>query len=74
MPSALAAVDRQVKVLLEALGPWDSGRRYLNFAESSMDPRSIFPVESYDRLARAKARYDPTDMFLANHSVSRHEG
>ena len=71
---ALAAVDRHVKVLLEALGPWDSGRRYLNFAESSMDPRSIFPVESYDRLARAKARYDPTDMFLANHSVSRHEG
>ena len=70
---ALAAVDRHVKVLLEALGPWDSGRRYLNFAESSMDPRSIFPVESYDRLERAKARYDPTDMFLANHSVSRHQ-
>jgi FAD/FMN-containing dehydrogenase len=71
---ALAAVDRQVTVLLEALGPWDSGRRYLNFAESSMDPRSIFPVESYDRLERAKARYDPTDLFLANHSVSGREG
>ena len=39
-----------------------------------MDPRSIFPVESYDRLRRAKARYDPTDMFLANHPVSRDEG
>ena len=62
-----------MKVLLEALGPWDSGRRYLNFAESSMDPRSIFPVESYDRLERAKARYDPTDMFVANHSVSRNQ-
>jgi FAD binding domain/Berberine and berberine like len=72
--AALAAVDRHVKVLLEGLGPWDSGRRYLNFAESSMDPRSIFPVESYDRLARAKARYDPTDLFLANHPVSRHDG
>ena len=70
---ALAAVDRQVTLLLDALGPWDSGRRYLNFAESSMDPRSIFPVESYDRLNRAKARYDPTDMFLANHAISRHE-
>jgi FAD/FMN-containing dehydrogenase len=72
-PGALTAVDRHVKVLLEALGPWDSGRRYLNFAESSMDPRSIFPVEGYDRLERAKARYDPTDMFLANHSVSRYQ-
>ena len=38
-----------------------------------MDPRSIFPVESYDRLERAKARYDPTDMFVANHSVSRNQ-
>ena len=70
----LAAVDRHVGILLGALGPWDSGRRYLNFAESSMDPRSIFPVEGYDRLKRAKARYDPTDMFAANHPVSRHGG
>ncbi len=70
----LAAVDRHVKILLGALGPWDSGRRYLNFVESSMDPRSIFPVEGYDRLKRAKARYDPTDMFAANHPVLRHGG
>ena len=57
------------RLLLEALGPWDSGRRYLNFAESRIDPRSIFPVESYERLRRAKARYDPAGMFLANHPV-----
>ncbi len=69
-PEALAAVDHQVDVLLEALGPWDSGRRYLNFAESRMDPRSIFPPESYERLVRAKARYDPTGLFLANHPVA----
>ena len=55
------------ELVLGALGPWDSGRRYLNFAESRVDPRSIFPVESYDRLKRAKARYDPTGLFLANH-------
>ena len=70
---AYAAVDRHVKLLLGALGPWDSGRRYLNFAESHVDPRSIFPVESYDRFKRAKARYDPTDMFLANHAISQNE-
>ncbi len=69
-PEALAAVDRQVRVLLGALGPWDSGRRYLNFAESRMDPRSIFPMESYDRLVRARARYDPSGLFQANHPVS----
>ena len=58
------------RLLLEALGPWDSGRRYLNFAESPVDPRSIFPAESFERLMRAKARYDPTNLFRANHPVS----
>jgi FAD/FMN-containing dehydrogenase len=65
-----AAVDGHAGRLLAALGPWDSGRRYLNFAESRTDPRSIFRAEGYDRLRRAKARYDPTSMFLANHAVS----
>jgi FAD/FMN-containing dehydrogenase len=69
-PEALAAVDRQVGALLGALEPWDSGRRYLNFAESRIDPRSIFPPESYDRLSRARALYDPTGLFQANHPVS----
>jgi hypothetical protein len=35
-----------------------------------MDPRSIFPAGSYGRLRRAKARFDPTGMFLANHPVA----
>jgi FAD/FMN-containing dehydrogenase len=69
---AKAAVERHVGLLLGTLDPWDSGRRYLNFAESAVDPRSIFPTESYDRLRRAKARYDPTGMFLANHPISPH--
>ncbi len=69
-PEALAAVDRQVKVLLGALEPWDSGRRYLNFAESRIDPRSIFPADSYDRLREARATYDPTGLFQANHPVA----
>ena len=66
---ALAAVEQHVRSVLGALGPWDSGRRYLNFAEYRMAPRSIFPSESYDRLEAAKARYDPTGLFVANHAV-----
>ena len=66
----LEAVDAHVRRLLASLAPWDSGRRYLNFAESPMDPRSIYPVEGYDRLVAAKARYDPTGVFLANHPVT----
>jgi hypothetical protein len=70
---ARATVDRHVRLLIRALGPWDSGRRYLNFAESRVDPRSIFPVESYERFKRARAKYDPTEMFIANHTVSSQE-
>ena len=64
-------MDHHVERVLGALEPWDSGRRYLNFAESSVDPRSIFPAETYDRFQRVKATYDPTGMFVANHSISR---
>ena len=67
--AARAAVDRAVEQVLGSIAPWDSGRRYLNFAETKMDPRSIFPPESYDRLIAAKRRYDPTGMFVANHTV-----
>ena len=67
--AAHAAVEHHVELLIEALAPWDSGRRYLNFAESVVDPRSIFPPETYDRLRAVKARYDPTRMFQANHAI-----
>jgi len=66
-----AAVEHHVELLLGKLGPWDSGMCYLNFAESAMDARKIFPAESYDRLRQVKAAYDPSDMFQANHPVLR---
>jgi FAD/FMN-containing dehydrogenase len=65
-----AAVEHHVEAVLHTMAPWDSGRRYLNFAESRVDPRSIFPEATYDRLLEVKARYDPDGMFLANHSLS----
>jgi FAD/FMN-containing dehydrogenase len=69
-PGLATAVEQHVELLLRALAPWDSGRRYLNFTESRADPRHIFPEESYDRLCEVKARYDPGGIFLANHSVA----
>ena len=66
-----AAVEHHVEFLLGELDQWDSGMRHLNFAESAMDARKIFPAESYDRLREVKAAYDPADMFQANHPVLR---
>jgi FAD/FMN-containing dehydrogenase len=70
----LATVDRAVDDVLDALRPWDSGRRYLNFADRPTDPRSIFAPAAYGRLQRTKARVDPTGMFVANHSVATGSG
>jgi FAD binding domain/Berberine and berberine like len=70
---AVAAVEHHASALLGALGPWDSGRRYLNFAESRVDARSIFPATSFERFRLVKARYDPSDVFQANHPISRVE-
>jgi FAD/FMN-containing dehydrogenase len=64
-----AAVEHRVEHLIGKLAPWDSGRRYLNFTESRVDPRSIFPERSYDRLREVKARYDPEGIFVANHPI-----
>jgi len=67
---ARVSVDRHVAGVLEAVRPWDSGRRYLNFAESPGDPRTIYPEAGFERLVRAKSHYDPTNLFRANHPVS----
>ncbi len=68
-PEAKAEVARQLVRLHDRLAPWDSGRRYLNFAESPMDVETIYPPESYRRLCELKARYDPGHLFRANHPL-----
>ncbi|HET9085586.1 MAG TPA: BBE domain-containing protein, partial [Candidatus Limnocylindrales bacterium] len=70
-PEMLVAVEDHAQRVLEAMAPWDSGRRYLNFAETRVDPRTIYPEATFDRLLAVKERYDPTDMFRANHPVKR---
>jgi hypothetical protein len=68
-PEAQAAVEADVDRVFGSLAPWDSGRRYLNFAETATDPRSIFPESTYDRFLQVKSTYDPNGMFRANHPV-----
>ncbi len=61
----------QVNRLLDGLREWNSGHRYLNFAETPVDPRSIFTDGNYDRLRQIKAQYDPHGIFQANHRLSQ---
>jgi len=65
-----AAVARDLALLHEALAPWDRGRRYLNFTESTVEVGALFSEPSYRRLCELKARYDPGHLFLANHPLA----
>ena len=67
----LGAVQEHAQRVLEAMQPWDSGRRYLNFAETPVDPRTIYPEATFERLHAVKERYDQNDMFRANHPLHR---
>jgi hypothetical protein len=66
---ALAVVEHQVEALLAGLAPWDSGRRYLNFAETRVAPETLFGADATARLRRIKDAYDPAGVFVANHPV-----
>jgi FAD/FMN-containing dehydrogenase len=66
--SAAAIVARN-EAVTEALTPWDSGLKYGNFAETPTDPRMCYPPESFERLQQVKAKYDPDDVFRANHPI-----
>jgi FAD/FMN-containing dehydrogenase len=65
-----AAVEHHVAQVFEAIAPWNSGRRYMNFTEVRADSRTMFPAESWERLLEVKAAYDPDGRFLANHPIS----
>jgi FAD/FMN-containing dehydrogenase len=68
-PEMGAAVRAHLDVVERGLGPWDSGVRYANFVDVPIDTRACYPPETFDRLQRVKARYDPNDLFRANHPI-----
>ena len=52
-----------------AMAPWAAGQTYLNFTETSRDPRGFWAPQAYERLRRIKAAVDPADMIRANHPI-----
>jgi hypothetical protein len=66
-----AAVDTHLALLTDALAPWDAGNRYLNFVDRPGDPAPGFDPDAYRRLREIKATYDPNDLFLGNHRITR---
>jgi hypothetical protein len=60
--------------LISGLEPWSAGRMIPNFlsADEATAPaqlRTVYGEERYDRLARVKKTYDPTNLFRMNHNI-----
>jgi hypothetical protein len=66
---ARATVADGLEELHAALANCHRGRRYVNFTESPVDVRAVFPARSYERLRTLKSRYDPRGLFRANHPI-----
>ena len=68
-PEAQRTVRAAVDAVQTRLAPWSTGHVYLNFAERSKAGTALFGADTYRRLQRVKAAYDPTDVIRANHPV-----
>jgi FAD/FMN-containing dehydrogenase len=63
-----------VRGLWSTIRPYSNGRLYLNFlSENDGDPtaaRDAVGAETYEKLARIKAVYDPTNFFRLNQNIA----
>jgi FAD/FMN-containing dehydrogenase len=64
-----ADVEAHVDKLQDTLATWNAGRSFMNFSERRADPSDLFAGDTYERLRRVKAAYDPNDTIRGNHPI-----
>ncbi|MEH0927080.1 FAD-binding oxidoreductase [Micromonospora sp. CPCC 205558] len=73
-PDQAKALNGHLTRLLQAIEPWSTGRRFVNFlgvSDATADGvAATYPAETYERLAAVKRRYDPTNIFRVNHNIT----
>jgi FAD/FMN-containing dehydrogenase len=68
-PDEYGMVLGQAEAVSDALSPWDSGARYLNFEEGKVDARLFFDEDTWRALRALRTHWDPSGLFLANHEI-----
>jgi FAD binding domain-containing protein/berberine-like enzyme len=71
-PDSELAVKTHVEAVKRALEPWAARHMYLNFAETTRDPSTLWSEQAYRRLQRIKANVDPYDVIRSNHPIRPH--
>lgn len=68
-PEQYGEVLGQAEAVAEALTPWDSGTRYLNFEEGVVEASMFFDADTWRLLRALRTHWDPNGLFLANHEI-----
>jgi FAD/FMN-containing dehydrogenase len=69
VPPVKAANEAQLARVAAAVAPYDAGRGYSNFTESSGSAAAFFGEETLARLRAVRQDVDPEGLFQANHSL-----
>lgn len=65
MPDDNAAGIAEAQALVEAMSPWSTGSRYLNFTPDDGHPERSFTPDDWARIRQVKAAVDPDNLFRA---------
>ncbi|MFI7658586.1 FAD-binding oxidoreductase [Micromonospora parva] len=72
-PDQAAAFQDYLNRLVQAIQPWSTGGRFVNFLGASdataEGVAAAYPAETYERLVAVKRSYDPTNIFRVNHNI-----
>ena len=68
-PELADAVRAHARAAKDALAPWHASYDYYNFAETPASASAVLPRDSYHRLQKIKATYDPDQAIIATHPV-----
>jgi FAD/FMN-containing dehydrogenase len=68
-PGHAEAIAASLAGVREAVRPWTTARRYLNFTDDSVDAATLYAPPAHRRLAELRARLDPRGLFQPNHPI-----
>ena len=68
-PELVDAVRGHARAVKDALAPWHASYDYYNFADTPASASAVLPRDSYHRLQKIKATYDPDQAIISAHPV-----
>ncbi|MCT1458215.1 FAD-binding oxidoreductase [Aestuariimicrobium sp. p3-SID1156] len=68
-PEMAAAGVEAGSVLVEAMQPWSTGRRFANFTNRPAPSESLYPVASWERLGAIRDQMDPDRLLVLSHPI-----